>query len=636
MSFVRYLCCVIVVTVFSLVSASWADVSEELVSLIEKDGGAKKYTLEEVMQIEPPCPNPWLSLTPVGAQVDWSYWMTRSATEAAIKAESMPPANVRIQVKMRNGENTNVIRGFGTAPSETDTIDVDVEQDLPPAMVLMPSSEDEGSIPLATPTGLVSGNAVKVSAVIGDGLFGTAGTGSGDFDFFLIENVQAGQTILIDVDTPIPLGDLDPVAVLYDPLGNVVDFNDDAGGTFDSFLSVEAPVDSDYYVSISGTRLNLQNPLVSSSGPGAGSEGSYDVTIGLDYFDELFLTFRLRKGDIFGASVAALPAELSLTDKTTLERQGSSQDITFAHPTASPLPSGNVALSHAVDRTGDFTLHVLPDKSENYTVSLRVFKGPLLSGVKGDVQTIFIDFDGETIDTGALFLGKPPGEMLSTLSPLVNFLTGWGLTTADENEVIDSILAQVQESVVDDIKMRGREPKFDIQILNSRDHADPFGMPNVSRIIVGGTIPELGIGTLAIAESIDVGNFETKETAVVLLDLLSAPAPDPNSLNSFPLAPGVSIIELIGVGVGNIAAHEAGHYLGNWHTDQFNPLANLMDQGGNLANTVGVGPDGIFGTADDEDVDFGLDVFVPNEGFMGFEDTLNAIAIGDPTPKSNN
>ncbi len=56
-----------------------------------------------------------------------------------------------------------------------------------------------------------------------------------------------------------------------------------------------------------------------------------------------------------------------------------------------------------------------------------------------------------------------------------------------------------------------------------------------------------------------------------------------------------------------------------------------MDQGGFLANTVGVGPNGIFegGAGDDLDVDFGKDLFVANEGFTGTEeDTLNSIAFG--------
>ena len=278
----------------------------------------------------------------------------------------------------------------------------------------------------------------------------------------------------------------------------------------------------------------------------------------------------------------------------------------------------------------------LPGSAGDYTVSLRVFKNPLLAGVKGDKQIVFLDFDGETIDVGNIFDNLPPGSFVRTLSPLVDYLPGWGLSAADENAAIDAIIAAVHESLVEDVNTLGREPKFDIELLNSRDHADPFGEPNVSGVIVGGSIAEFGISTIAIAESIDVGNFETQETAVVLLDLLSSPAGNPNSLNSFARAPGISILELIGTGVGNIISHEAGHYLGSWHTDQYNDEANIMDQGGNLSNTIGIGPDGIFGTADDADVDFGLDIFVPNEGFTGTTDTLNVIAIGDPAPPWNN
>lgn len=53
-----------------------------------------------------------------------------------------------------------------------------------------------------------------------------------------------------------------------------------------------------------------------------------------------------------------------------------------------------------------------------------------------------------------------------------------------------------------------------------------------------------------------------------------------------------------------------------------------MDQGGNLPGTIGVGPDGVFGTADDDDVDFGPDVYNPNEPFTGVEDTLQSISFG--------
>ena len=157
---------------------------------------------------------------------------------------------------------------------------------------------------------------------------------------------------------------------------------------------------------------------------------------------------------------------------------------------------------------------------------------------------------------------------------------------------------------------------------------DPGNVPYLSRLIVGGTIAESGIGTIGIASAIDPGNFGLEDTAIILLDLLSASASNPNSLNQFGLAPGAEKLDLVATGVANITAHEAGHFLGLYHTDQFNALATIQDQGGNLPVFVGVGPDLTFGTADDVDVDFLPDEFNPNEGFLGIEDQLNIVAFG--------
>jgi hypothetical protein len=149
---------------------------------------------------------------------------------------------------------------------------------------------------------------------------------------------------------------------------------------------------------------------------------------------------------------------------------------------------------------------------------------------------------------------------------------------------------------------------------------------------VGGTIEELMIETIGIAESIDVGDFDSEETGFVLLDFLSAPPGDPLfepiSLNAIPKHPSANIIDLIGVAVGNIVAHEAGHFFANWHTEVFDSQFNIQDQAGNFAGMFGLGRDGIFGTADDIDVDFGPGAYASNEGFSGIEDTLESIAFG--------
>ena len=599
---------------------------------LEEYGGGTKVTPEQAMKRLPPGPNPYLSLLPAGKDTHRQFWQARMAGMAAENAAGAPRANVRLQAKKFQG---TVIRAFGTGPSQTDEIDLLGTVELSPEVPLDQSPEDEGSIPLATPTNLVSGTTIRSAGTIGDGPFGSAGTGSGDFDFFEIPNVLEGDLLVFDVDTPEPFDNLDPFIILWNEQGQIVDLNDDDGFSFDSFLALFAPADGNYYLSVAGFGSFLpDDPFDSSSGfLGVGSEGDYEISINLNNFQLDTFTVNLKKGDVFGVSQVGPLAQVSILDKTGLNRQGSTGDISGIHPDASPLPSGSVTAAHLVESSGRHTVQVLSIVEGDFEIGLRAFRSPLQFGDRGDVQTVFIDFDGAEVDTGALWFGFPEGVFVSNLSPLSAFLPNWGLQASDEDEVIDAIMGNIEVVLLEEVDQFGREPTFAIRLLNSRDHADPGDAPNVSRVVVGGTIPEFGIGTIGIAESIDPGNFETSETAVVLLDLLSAPPSNPNSLNGIPRAPGATIIDLIGVGVGNITSHEAGHFLGNFHTDQFNDNPNIQDQGGNLENFVGVGPDGIFGTKDDQAVSFGRDVYVPNEGFTGIEDTLNRVSIGDPTPR---
>jgi hypothetical protein len=69
--------------------------------------------------------------------------------------------------------------------------------------------------------------------------------------------------------------------------------------------------------------------------------------------------------------------------------------------------------------------------------------------------------------------------------------------------------------------------------------------------------------------------------------------------------------QLIGRVVGSIAAHEAGHYFGAWHTDDMNDVLDVMDTAPPITQDAGVGPDGIAGTADDVLVTFNVDRFDP-------------------------
>ncbi|MHC4976563.1 MAG: hypothetical protein ACYTF7_08150, partial [Planctomycetota bacterium] len=76
---------------------------------------------------------------------------------------------------------------------------------------------------------------------------------------------------------------------------------------------------------------------------------------------------------------------------------------------------------------------------------------------------------------------------------------------------------------------------------------------------------------------------------------------------------------LIGTALGNMAAHEVGHTLGNWHTDPNNGIRCIMDSGGVSTldglymNYFETGYDLIYGNADDNESDFTLDLYFDAE-----------------------
>ena len=583
----------------------------------------------------PAGPNPYLSFLPVGAEPNYDAWRAYMERASRERFDRLAGPGKALDFNETEPNDTygeaNTIIGFGNGVGDDPVADITgVFAAAAAPSPLGPFAEDDGSIPLATEIPLTAGQAVAIQGTIGDGPFGSGGTGSGDLDFFKISGVLEGQAIVVDIDTPVPMGDLDTFIGLYDGDGNSIALNEDgdAAVSFDSFLAIPAPYDSDYYVSVAGSLFPfasvLSDPFDSSTGFGVGSEGDYSLILRLEDGDHDWFKVELEVCDVLGASLVGSGVQLQLIDPdgTTL-RIASSQDLSFSYSDVSPLPGGGRAVfAHVATTAGTYGIRALGDDGSAYTLELRAFRQPLESSLSP--QRIFVDFDGALVDPS--IFGFPPGE--EDLSPLSSFLGNWGLSPGDLNPVIDATLATLRENLLNDPRFHGPNRNVYVEILNSRDHADPGESSDVSRLIVGGTIGELGIPTIGIAQSIDVGNFDAGETAVILLDLLSGSEVEPNSLNSFPRADGSSMVDFVGRALGNIAAHEAGHYLGSYHTEQDNPLAGLMDRGGNLPNTLGLGPDGIYGSADDVDVDFVEDMFVPAERFAGFEDTLTVVSCG--------
>jgi len=576
-------------------------------------------------------PNPYLALLPDPAKADYAGWRaymqaqgsTRVGEPARQQATRLlAPLGIQESERRARGVNdrrgsAQRILGFGSGPGQS--FRARISGRLSPQVVrprrISSSREDDGSIGRARMTaipGLRKG--IRTHGRIGDGPHGKAGDGSGDFDFYRVQ-VPAGRRLVVQVSTP--KGRLDPMVVVFDSRGRIVGFNDDHRG-FDSFLSKTIRKGGVYNVMVAGFFSPPRNPFRSGSGVRAESEGPYGLRIRVVEDDRDLYAVRLRAGDVLGASTGGGAARLTVYDPRGVEVKGSNQDASVAYPSGSPLPGGGRAVvEHVADENG---LHyvAVSDGAGDYGLTLEAYR-PMLEG-DAVTQTLFLDFNGARLNTN---IWGGPG--VRRLSPLRDFLPRWHMRPEALNRLIDAIVAEVEENVQTDLVASGLADNFNIQIRNSRDDGEMFGGQNVSRIVVGGSIRQSGVPTIGVAQSIDPGNFDTEESALVLLDSLSGKRGPAFSLNTW-LRPKSSRVGFVGQAVGNVISHEAGHFFGDWHVAQFNHKANLMDQGGAFRLMYGVGPDGVGGTADDRDVDFGPDRFQPGEGFTGVEDTLSRLA----------
>jgi hypothetical protein len=576
--------------------------------------------------------DPAVSLLPDPTKVDYSYWKSvakqKSKARAAAAAKKAAATKAAVEPLLVDEAEPDTIRGgndttataqyipqFGTAAGKRPAARILGTLAPGPAPATLPTvPEDNGSIPLAGETGLTSGRTVVTEGTIGDGPHGSAGDGTGDFDFYAIRGAAAGDRLVADIATD-AASNLDSMLILYNAAGDEVAFNDDDASSLDSLLSVRIPAAGDYFLAVAGFPNLPFDPFDSGSGDGAGSEGDYSLTLGRNASDVDVFAVNLRAGDVLSGSVTGAGTSLQVFDTAGTEVFGSTQDASYIYPASTPLTGGGNAVVDHVAKAGGRHYIAVTGGTGNYDITVEGRRsGPVL---KKTTQTIFLDFDGARLNT-AIFGG--PG--VRTLSPLSAFLGRWGLTASQENALINRIVATTTENLKHDFAGTGVE----VRILNSRDHADPFGRPNVSRLIVGGTIDESGIQTIGIAQSIDPGNYALDESALILLDVVSGDVDEWGDASfNYYLTPASDRVKFVGTALGNIASHEAGHYLGNWHVDQFNDVLNLMDQGGNFPLLYGVGPDGIGGTADDPDVDFGPDELNPNEGFTGIEDTYTRV-----------
>ncbi|MGF1574032.1 MAG: pre-peptidase C-terminal domain-containing protein [Sumerlaeia bacterium] len=497
------------------------------------------------------------------------------------------------------------------------------------------AAEDNGSIPTATVTGITS--ATPGLFITNSEITNTPSTG--DFDHFSVQ-ANAGQILTFEA-TADPFSSLDTYFVLRNSSGNIVAEDDDGGTGTNSKIEYRVPSNGTYILGVEEFDSRQNDPFNSNSGTGVGGTGNYSLLIRLaDATDVDFFEFTVGAGELLTLRANSGPvASISLQNSFGITRMTSFSPVNdfVIFPFTTPIfTGGSVSLTSILETADTYYLSLQTTSrfGGNYDLDVAIAAPGLIAKPNGTKQILFLDFDGIS-NFDATFLS---GDSNVTLSPLSSFLPNWGLFASDENAVIDEIIAVVEDRMVNDLINSGLNGDFDttatagdfgLEIRNSRDHADPFGQPNVSRIIIGGTIAESGINTIGIAESIDIGNYATEETAIVLLDILSGTDGSSASVNSYAVGPSYTKIQAVGRAVGLVTAHEAGHFFGCRHTETSNNKAEIMDQGGNAPQLFGLGPDNTWGTSDDTNTRFGIDQFNFNEGvYSGNQNTQALITFG--------
>lgn len=482
----------------------------------------------------------------------------------------------------------------------------------PATTAISPGAEDDGSIRLAERTGLGPQRpGITTTGIIGDGPHTT----TGDLDFYRID-AAAGATIIIkataDTDT------LDPAIILYDAAGTRVDFNDERVNDINPVVTHRVTTAGIYYALITASGSAPSDPFDAGSGSGAASTGPYHLSIVSAFADVDVYGVHLRPGDVLGAATTGSPDKLTVLDPSGRDVHGSTGDASTLYPAASPLARGRLSTDHIAVADGWHYVEV-EGSGGSYRLTLIVHRPGLEN--TGRVQTFYLDYDGAQVDP-AIFassgLPTPNPAGPRDFPPLRSFLPKWGLADRDNAALEKAVTATVRRN----LESVGRGSS--VHVVSSADSPDLFGRRDVSRVVVGGTIAASGLPTIGISQSIDPGNFATDETAVVLLDILSAPASsDPFSANAY-LAGSRHRVAYLGEVLGDYISHEAGHLLGNWHTQPTNEQQGLMDNT-NIAQIV-AGPDGIGGTADDDSITFAANQYIDVEGFTGTEDTAARVA----------
>ena len=360
--------------------------------------------------------------------------------------------------------------------------------------------------------------------------------------------------------------------------------------------------------------------------PGTGLTGSLPDDI--DYY-----AVDLRAGDILDTSGIGSIGGVDIFFANGRRWFAFEDNQAILYPANSPLMTvGNAVAAQVVPSDGRYYIRLANSglSASSYTLGLRVYRPVMESQPIGAKQKVFLDFDGATIPNSLFTPGLPGTTRIPSLFDSLNLLN---LEPQDEGPFINKVLANLNDrfrSVVTnggngDFASTGIAGQFGIEFLNSRDNPDPFNDPLVTRAHIGGSTADINIlNILGVSQSLDVGNFDTSEIVLLPVEFFEAAA------STFPISNASSLSDAIAFRLATTIAHEIGHSFGLRHTDPLSIVNSIIDTGGPIpvqGRALGVGPDGIFGTADDVQPQFPVfKRFNPVEGFIGDQYVAPALA----------
>ena len=625
------------------------------------------YTEEELALIAPTSTDPLRSFLAPGTVPDYDFWLTHgywktqnrptpTTPRAFVEVDEVEPNNFTTQAQPINlgtaGGKFNEMRVNGTFSTFT--------------FIQTVVAEENGSIPKAIPTNLGVGEITAAMSEIGDGIHGSSGTQQGDFDFYKTDFLPAGVFIEADITTFDAGATFSSYLMIWNASGQLL-AEDGAPGR-DAEIGYRVSTPGFYYIAVGGAHDSFavggtgfdnnvpRNPFLPGSGAGYGSEGLYNITIRVSDVD--YVEVELQAGDVLAISSespfsVALEASLETIDGEVMI--SSTAEIfrtfgvtaTYLYPDSSPFSSifGNIHAPYVIDQDGTYRIAFRGTAPVDYSMDLRVLRPGLETATAPNpvAQVIYLNMGEVSL------IYTPDGDALLAPPMRVN------PSVFDEflpNREIDitpfySFLNQLFEL---DTELPVRVAEFNFARTLMRDYVASHLPGNVqvvigervdaddensAEILIGGTIAETRLNTIGISETIDPGNFEVHEQAIVLLDTLANYIPTVDVFSVQTGDPDIDgaeadrqyrnmVIKLIG----NIVVHEAGHFLGNFHTDNGNSVYNIMDQGGFIEDILGLGPDDQYNTIDDFDPVFLTDVFADEIFSDGFENSEAVVRFG--------